>query len=116
MKISAADSSINELFCRVGEIPEFPGGRAKLIAFALNNLKYPETAVRDSVEGTVILEFTIDEQGQVINSKAAQSVRHDIDAACLRMLAKMPKWQPGRLSGKPVAVYERWKIIFRLTD
>ncbi|HSC52351.1 MAG TPA: energy transducer TonB [Phnomibacter sp.] len=116
MKISAADSSINDAFFSCGQMPEFPGGMTKLLSFAKSKIKYPKTAVRDKIEGSVILSFTIDKRGKVINKKVVQIVRYDLGAACMRMLDKMPKWKPGLLNGKPIDVNECWKIIFVLID
>ncbi|WP_052273433.1 energy transducer TonB [Flavihumibacter solisilvae] len=116
MKISAADSSINEAFLSCGQMPEFPGGMTKLISFAKSKIKYPKTAVNDNIEGSVVLLFTIDKRGKVINQEVVQNVRYDLDSVCLRMLDKMPKWKPGRLNSKPIDVRERWKITFVLTD
>ena len=116
MQVSAADASLNDAFCSVGEMPEFPGGTTKLVAFAKSKIKYPQTAINDSVQGSVILLFTIDKKGKVTDKKVFKSVRQDLDNVCLRMLSQMPNWRAGRLNGKPIAVYERWKITFVLTD
>ena len=116
MQVSAVDSSLSDAFFSVGQMPEFPGGTTKLIAFAKSRIKYPKTAVNDNIQGSVILQFTIDKKGKVINKIIFQSVRYDLDASCLKMLHEMPNWKPGRLNGKPIAVKERWTITFVLTD
>lgn len=116
MQVSAVDNSLNDAFCLVGQMPEFPGGTTKLVAFAKSKIKYPETAINDSVQGSVILLFTIDKKGKVTDKRIFQSVRHDLDNVCLKMLSQMPTWKAGRVNGKPIAVYERWKITFVLTD
>lgn len=116
MQVSAADTSLNAAFCSVGQMPEFPGGTTKLVAFAKRKIKYPKTAINDSVQGSVILLFTIDKKGKVTDKNIFQSVRQDLDNVCLRMLSQMPNWKAGRHNGKPIAVSERWKITFVLTD
>ena len=116
MQVSAADAALNDAFCSVGQMPEFPGGTIKLVAFAKSIIKYPQTAINDSIQGSVILLFTIDKKGKVTDKKIFQSVRQDLDNVCLRMLSQMPNWKAGRLNGKPIAVYDRWKITFVLTD
>lgn len=116
MEISAVDTAINAIFCKVGELPEFPGGMKELVAFAKRKIKYPKSAIKDDAEGSVVLSFEIDSNGRVINEAIFKSARYDFDAVCLRMLKRMPKWIPGRLNGKPVAVKERWRITFCFTD
>jgi len=44
-QVSAADVSLNDAFCSVGKMPEFPGGTTKLVSFANSKIKYPQTAV-----------------------------------------------------------------------
>ena len=116
IQISAKDSSLNDIFCAVGEMPEFPGGMKKLIAFAKSNMKYPQTAINDNVQGTVLLQFVIDKKGFVTERKIIKGVRPDLNRTCLAMLSQMPRWKAGRLNGKPIETYERWKIIFILTE
>lgn len=116
MQISPVDTSLNAFFCYVGQMPEFPGGKKKLIAFAKRQLKYPKTAVKDNVEGSVILQFVIDTNGKVTDKQIFKSVREDIDRVCLEMLSQMPGWKPALLGGKTVAVNESWRITFVLSD
>ena len=116
MQISAVDTTLNAFFCYVGQMPEFPGGTKKLVAFTKRQLKYPKTAVKDNVEGSVILQFLIDKNGKVTDKQILKSVREDIDSVCLRMLNQMPDWKPALLGGKTLAVNESWKITFVLRD
>lgn len=116
MQVSAVDTTLNALFCYVGQMPEFPGGAKKLVAFAKSQIKYPATAVRDNVQGSVVLQFVIDKNGKVTDKQIRKGVRRDIDSVCLRMLDHMPDWKPAQLGRKAIAVNENWKIIFVLTN
>ncbi|MBS1666253.1 MAG: TonB family protein [Bacteroidetes bacterium] len=116
MQVSSVDTSLNTIFCKVGQEPKFPGGTKNLVAFAKRKIKYPQTAINDSVQGSVILLFTINKKGKVVDKKIVQSVRKDLDNVCLKMLNQMPLWRPARIDNKAIAAYERWKIIFILTD
>lgn len=69
----------------------------RLIAFAKDNIEYPEAAVDDNIEGSVQLQFTIDKKGVVTDKAIVQGIRYDLDSVCLKMLDKMPCWEPGRL-------------------
>lgn len=116
MQVSSVDTSLNAIFCKVGQEPKFPGGTKNLIAFAKRKIRYPQTAINDSVQGSVILFFTISKKGKVVDKKIVQSVRNDLDSVCLKMLNQMPLWEPARLNNKSIAAYERWTITFILTD
>ena len=115
-QFSTVDSSINDLFCSVGEIAKFPGGMNKLIAFAKRKLYYPESAIKDNVQGSVFLQFVIDKKGRVINRKILKAARSDLGIPYLKMLKQMPNWKAGRLNDKPIDTFLKWEIIFRLTD
>lgn len=67
-------------------MPEFPGGLAKLIAFAKGNMKYPQTAINDHIKGSVILQFIIDEKGKVTDEKIIKTVRTDAVKKCEEFL------------------------------
>jgi hypothetical protein len=111
---SSVDTTLNAAFFDEGEMPEFPGGTKKLIAFAKSRILYPQSAVRDNIEGSLILLFVINKKGKVTQKKIVQGVRADIDAVCLQMLNQMPYWKAGKLNNKPIEVYERWIIKFIL--
>ena len=113
-QITAVDTTLNDAFCSVGKMPKFPGGMSKLIEFAKQKLYYPKSAITDSVQGKVILQFDIDKTGKVINKKIFKSVRGDLDKVCLSMLNQMPNWKAGTLNGNAIATTLSWAIIFVL--
>jgi len=67
LQLFAVDTALNAAFCAVGEMPEFRGGRKRLVKFAKRKIRYPKTAIRDDVQGKVLLEFVIDKEGKVTN-------------------------------------------------
>lgn len=79
-----------------------------------NNLKYPEQAKADKVQGRVIVQFTIGTDGTVSDVKLLRGVHEDLNAEALRMVSSMPKWEPGKKDGKAVPVSFTIPIVFRL--
>jgi TonB family protein len=116
IQMSTADTTISNAFFLVGQMPEFPGGVTKLVEFAKKNIPYPNSAINDNIQGSVVLQYTIDKKGKTINKKIIKGVREDLDTLCLNMLNKMPRWKSGRLNGKPVAINFNWTITFILSD
>lgn len=116
IEASPLDTSMDYEFDMVGIMPVFPGGVEQLIEFAKSKIKYPETAINNNIQGTVTLSFIIDKRGRVINRCVYKGVRKDLDTVCLKMPNEMPMWKPGKVNGRPIAIKERWKIIFKLTD
>ena len=77
--------------------PQFPGGSDSLISFVKRNLKYPETAIKDSIEGKVIVTFFVGTTGKITDVKLKHGVRYDLDNEALRIVSIMPKWIPANV-------------------
>ncbi|HLP17186.1 MAG TPA: energy transducer TonB [Bacteroidota bacterium] len=74
---------------------------------------YPESARRDSVQGTVYVEAVVDQSGRVQDAKIKTGVRRDLDDAAL---ACMRQWtfRPAQEKGKPVRCTVVFPFQFRL--
>ena len=104
----------NEIFEIVENMPEFPGGMAELMKFLQQNIKYPEQAQKDSIQGRVIVQFTIKKTGEVSNTTIVSGVSPELDAEAIRVVNAMPLWTPGEQKGEPVNVKFTLPIQFRL--
>lgn len=113
----ATSTDIYDLF-DLDQTPQFPGGHEALMKFLSDNIKYPETALRDSAQGTVVALFVIDENGQVsdvVKPEAANPAgRQDFIDEAIRVMNMMPDWTPGLKDGKPVKVQFTLPINFKL--
>lgn len=76
------------------DTPTFGDSEWALYDFLGKNLTYPQSAIDDSIEGTVIITFVIAPDGSVTNPRVKQGVRQDLDEAALSTVKKMPKWNP----------------------
>lgn len=85
-------------------LPEFGNGDEDIKNFFLENIEYPESAIHDSIEGTVYVQFVINVDGSVSNPKIVRGVRDDLDKECIRVVNKMPPWKPARTMVEPVKV------------
>jgi len=77
------------------ELPEFPGGKDGLTAYVVNNTVYPESAVKDKIEGRVFMRFAIEPDGSTSDIQVFIGVRSDLDNECIKVIREMPKWKPG---------------------
>lgn len=107
-------ASKEKVFVSVEKLPEFPGGDKAMVDFIQKNLKYPETAKRDHVQGLVIVSFIIDKTGTMAQSKIIRGVRQDINEEALRVIKAMPNWIPGTQKGIPVNVRLNLPLQFQL--
>ena len=96
--------------------PEFEGGTKALLAFVQKNLKYPAAAARANVEGRVFIQFVVDKTGLVKDSKILKGLGFGCNEEALRIMKLMPKWKPGKQSGKTVAVRYNLPIQFQLKE
>ena len=81
-----------------------------------SKLRYPEDAMRNGTEGTVLVSFTINEDGQVASMQILESPCPSLGMEALRVLAKSPKWTPGTVNGKPVKVRYTFPIGFYINN
>ncbi len=118
------------IYKRVDEMPTFKGcdptlslkerkscGDKKLLQFVYENIKYPEVARTNNVEGTVVVRFVIDELGKVQNAQVIRDIGADCGEAALAVVNMMEgKWLPGRQDGTVVPVQFILPVKFKLTQ
>lgn len=105
-----------QIFVAVEQPAEFPGGMAALMRWLNNNMRYPEAAQQNDIQGRVIVNFVVEKDGSIANVKIAKGVDKDLDREALRVVKKMPKWQPGKNNGVAVRSYFNLPVIFRLQN
>lgn len=113
-KSAPMDADTDQVFQVVEVDPEFPGGIEALYKYMVDNVKYPEKAKADKIEGRVFVAFVIEKDGSVTNAKVVRGVSDEIDAEALRVVSAMPKWKPGTQQGNPVRVQYNLPIVFKL--
>ncbi|MEM9546897.1 MAG: TonB family protein [Bacteroidota bacterium] len=110
------------------ELPRFPGcenedmtvkekekcATEKLKKFIYKNLKYPKSARKRDIQGQALVQFNINEGGNIVDNVFLRGVSKSIRKECLRLLKKMPKWRPGHVDGKAVKVQYKLPIRFNL--
>ena len=102
-------------FVTVPEIaPEFPGKEDGLYKFIKKNTRYPELGIKEGINGTVYMNFVVDETGKVIMIECMRSPHQMFTEEATRVLNKMPKWKPGMQGGKRVKVRMNIPISFKL--
>jgi TonB family protein len=103
-----------EVFMVVEQMPEFPGGQAKLQAFLAENITFPETAKESGIQGTVYVTFIVRKDGRISGAKILRGIGGGCDEEALRVVKKMPRWKPGTQSGKNIDVQFNIPIVFKL--
>lgn len=103
------------VFIIVEQVPEFPGGKEALIKFLSENVKYPQVAKENKIEGRVVCQFVVDKDGTITDVTVVKSGGDaSLDKEAVRVLRMMPKWKPGMQKGKPVRVKYTVPVNFKL--
>jgi TonB family protein len=112
------DSALNytEVFTTTEEMPSFPGGDPGLFKFIYDNIKYPELAKKNNIQGKVIVRFCVTDKGTVDHVAIVRGVDPSLDEEAIRVVKMLPLWKPGKQGGKPVNVWYSAPIIFSLKD
>ena len=103
-------------FAEVEQKPSFQSGDANAFTkWVFGQLKYPEEAIKQQVEGRVTLQFTIAKDGKVKDVKVARSSGSKIlDDEAVRIVSMSPQWEPGKHKGEPVDVRFTFPLVFKL--
>lgn len=93
--------------------PNFPGGKTAMDQFIKSNLRYPEAALENKIEGTVAVNVDIDVFGDVVEAKVAHKLGYGCDEEAVRIV-KLLKFEKKRYMGMRVMFHRTLNIHFRL--
>lgn len=102
-----------EIVTAVEEAPFFKGD---LGLFIRDNIRYPISAIKDSVEGTVYIGFYIDTIGITFDHSVLRGVRHDLDEEALRVTRLLTFGSPAKQRGMPIVVHYIVPVRFKLDN
>lgn len=103
-----------QVFTFVEQAPGFPGGPGVLKQFLARHIRYPKSAYKNDIEGKVVVRFIVEADGSISDPEIMQALDPDCDKETLRVIRKMPKWNPGRQNGAFVATYYQLPVTFSL--
>lgn len=98
----------------VQDTPKPVGGWVAFMKWLTKTLRYPPTAKAQKVQGTVLLTFIIDAEGNVGDVQVKKSVEPSLDQEALRVGKMIRKWEPAMKNGKPVRAMIGIPIVFKL--
>jgi len=98
----------------IEEMPQFPGGDEALLRFIYDNVKYPDEAADNNIEGRVVVRFVVSADGSVKRAEIVKGVHPVLDSEALRVVSLMPRWKPGRQNGTPAPVWFSVPVKFEL--
>ena len=112
---STAQTKKNDMVFDVVEVmPQFPGGQIAMLQYLMKNIKYPEQAMKEGIQGRVTVRFIVEKDGSISDVKPVLSVYPLLNKEAVRVVKSMPKWTPGKQNGKPVRVRFNLPVMFKL--
>ncbi len=101
----------NMIFSPCNHEPSYPGGGQEMYHFMICNMKYPDLAAKNHTQGTVYMTFFVEKDGSITDVKVFQGIGDGCDEESVKLVEKMPKWNPGKKDG----VITRMPVIFPIT-
>jgi len=92
--------------------PEYPGGPKELTKFIYAHLRYPQAALDAGVEGTVLVEYDIDYQGNVISTRVLHSVGSGCHEEASRVV-RLLKFDVPKNRGVHVIFHQKARVQFK---
>jgi len=112
---STAQTKKNDMLFSVVEVmPQYPGGQIAMMKYIMENMKYPEQAMKEGIQGRVTVRFIVEKDGSISDVKPVLSVHPLLNKEAVRVVESMPKWTPGKHNGKPVRVRFNLPVMFKL--
>ncbi|MFU8862046.1 MAG: TonB family protein [Cyclonatronaceae bacterium] len=103
--------NMDDVFVVTEQMPEIIGG----IESIMQSIRYPEMARRAGIEGRVIVQFIVDEEGNAIYPQVVRGIGGGADEEALRVISQA-KFRPGYQRGRPVKVQFSIPVVFRLQN
>ena len=101
----------------VDKMAEFPGGTMAMLSFLGQNIKYPQEAKDNNIQGRVLVTFTVQPDGKVTDAHVENPVNPLLDAEAIRVVSLMPAFSPAlKADGTPVSVTTAVPVNFRLAE
>lgn len=103
------------IYSRADSSPEYYKGEDALGEFVLTNLEYPDLAIRQNLQGTVIMSFIVEPNGTLSNISVEKEFNHLCTNEALRIM-RQTKWNAGKKDGKLIRYKTKYPIVFNLNN
>ena len=98
-------------------MPTYPGNDQALADYIASNIVYPEDAVTNNIEGTVRVQFVVNDKGDISDVKTiGNKLGYGLEEEAVTVVNKLPKWTPGKVKGKNVKTRLTIPITYKLED
>jgi len=109
------ETNYDEIFTKVEIESSYPGGPGAWMRYLNKTFRYPEEAQQDGIQGTVVVQFIVDKEGNVSEVEAVSGPSTGgLRDEAIRVIKKSGKWEPAVQNGRKVKSYKKQPITFKL--
>ena len=107
----------NIVFTKVEVESTYPGGQQGWTNYLMNSFRYPEKAIKKQIQGTVVIKYIVDKNGNVSDVVAESGpMEGGLREEAIRVIKNSGKWVPAMQNGRKVKAYKRQPIVFKLQE
>jgi len=111
------EEDYEKTFVKVEIESEFPGGAAAWLRYLNRNFRYPDDGLNNQVEGTVMVQFIVDKDGNVSDVQAISGPSEGgLRQEAMRVIRKSGVWIPAIQNGRKVKSYKQQPVIFKIAN
>lgn len=104
----------DKIYSNVENMPEYPGGMKYFKRYIDKNLKYPELAKENKIEGVVVMQFVVEKNGDITSPRVVRKLEASLDSVAMNLIKGMPRWTPASDHGVKVRCKYSVPIAFRV--
>lgn len=93
-----------------------PNGMQEIYQMIAAKMKYPKAARREGIEGKVFVQFVVNKDGSIIDTKVTKGIDPECDNEALKAVKSLPNWIPGYQRGRPVKQRFTLPVQFKLEE
>ncbi len=113
---SKIDNGHGLVFTIVEEMPEYPGGLDLFYKYLAEEIRYPDVARKNGIEGSVYVQFVVDKDGSILDVESIKGIGYGCDEEAVRVVQNAGKFNPGSQRGIPVRVRMVQPVKFKLNS
>jgi periplasmic protein TonB len=106
------EDDIDKTFTKVEIESDYPGGFNAWKRFLERNLRFSQEAIDNQIQGTVVVQFIVDRDGNISDVQAISGPPEHY-AEAVRVIKKSGKWTPAIQNGRQVKSFKKQPIVFR---
>jgi TonB family protein len=100
---STDNDNITVKYSELEQKPEPVDGINNFYKYIGSNFNYTKKAIKQNINGKIIIQFVIDKEGKVTELKVFKGLGYGLDEEAIRVVSSYKNWKPGLCRGRKVS-------------